>query len=130
MDSYDLQLIDCNCNNCIFMDRDLDLYKKWEQYHKEIQLEEFNKSKEKAIFEASQVPGDSGKGMLRVAEKMRFQFEKKYLIQYGTCNKFKKPVTFIPGTCLIETQQCFKHRRDNNDVRNGGQDPAGDRSGL
>lgn len=100
------------------MDRDLIQYKKWENYHREADLVEFNKSKEKAIFEAMQVGGDSGKGMLRVAQKMNFMFEKKYLIQYGNCKKFNRPVSFIPLTCQIENQECFKHRRDNTDDGN------------
>lgn len=33
-------------------------------------------------------------------------------INYGFCNKLNKPVSFIPNTCQLETQQCFKHRRD------------------
>lgn len=33
-------------------------------------------------------------------------------VQYGNCNKLNKPVGFIPNTCQIETQDCFKHRRN------------------
>lgn len=32
-------------------------------------------------------------------------------ICYGNCTKFNKEVSFIPGTCQLETQDCFKHRR-------------------
>lgn len=63
----ELQRIDCNCNDCKFMERDM--------------------SK----------PPEKGK-----AAK----------INYGHCDKFDNPVTFIPATCQIETQNCFAHRRD------------------
>ena len=34
-------------------------------------------------------------------------------LQFGNCQKFDKPVSFIPNTCQLDTQGCFKHRRDN-----------------
>jgi hypothetical protein len=52
--------------------------------------------------------------LLTEAEKMRFQFNRNEgSINYGHCDKLNKPVTFIPNTCQLETQECFKHRRDN-----------------
>ena len=108
---YELQKIDCNCSDCIFMERDLVTYKKWEDFHRESEFKEFTTAQEKAISEAKQVGGDSGNGMLRVAHKMKFQFEKKFLIQYGNCSKFQKPVSFIPLICQVDTQDCFTHRR-------------------
>lgn len=35
-----------------------------------------------------------------------------FRINYGNCSKLKKPVSFIPNVCQIETQECFEHRRD------------------
>lgn len=64
---YELQLIDCNCNDCAFMVRDL------------------SKRPKKGV------PSP---------------------INYGYCDKFKKDVTFIPTHCQVDTQECFKHRRD------------------
>lgn len=64
---YELQRIDCNCNDCYFLQRDL-----------------------------SCLP-DKGKPSP---------------INYGNCQKFNKPVSFIPATCQIETQKCFIHRKD------------------
>lgn len=47
------------------------------------------------------------------ADSMSFQFNKKECyINYGHCQKFDKPVSFIPGVCQIETQKCFIHRKD------------------
>jgi hypothetical protein len=31
---------------------------------------------------------------------------------YGYCTKFNKEVVFIPNVCQLETQTCFKHRRE------------------
>tara|TARA_R110000751_G_scaffold79912_1_gene161111 strand:- start:88 stop:330 length:243 start_codon:yes stop_codon:yes gene_type:complete len=73
---YELQLIDCNCNDCIFMKRDLKKLEKHKESYK-------------------------GTGLMD-------------RLTYGDCEKFNKPVTFIPETCQIETQDCFKHRREGN----------------
>jgi len=34
-------------------------------------------------------------------------------INYGSCTKLSKAVSFIPGTCQLDTQSCFEHRRTN-----------------
>jgi hypothetical protein len=101
------------------MVRDFESYKKWFDWHKDLELKEFERLKEKAILDANNQIKESvtendlksAKGNLRVAEKMKFQFDKSKLIQYGNCTLFKKQVSFIPYTCQIETQDCFKHRR-------------------
>lgn len=50
--SYELQLIDCNCNDCKFMVRDFDKTNYWKEKRRESQLSEFEKEKEKAIEHA------------------------------------------------------------------------------
>ena len=35
-----LQRIDCNCNNCGFMERDFCTYQKWEEWKKDIATED------------------------------------------------------------------------------------------
>ncbi len=72
---YELQNIDCNCNDCKFMVRDMPKLKSWDWWYE---------------------------GRLNCS----------YRINYGTCTKFNKPITFIPNNCQIETQNCFEHRRD------------------
>jgi hypothetical protein len=57
---YEMQLIDTNCNDCIFLERS-------------------NK--------------------------------KVNNILYGKCKKLNKDITFIPKHCMIENQDCFKHRK-------------------
>lgn len=64
---YELQKVDCNCNDCKFMVRDL------------------NRSPDKG---------------------------KPCPVNFGTCNKFEKEVTFIPALCQLDTQDCFEHRRN------------------
>jgi len=117
--SVDLQNIDCNCNNCIFMVRDSETYKKWLNWHKYLDEKEFIRNKAKAISDAQNHIDNaidehdlrSANGNMRVALKMKWQFDKKGLIHYGNCEKFKKPVSFIPDLCQIETQKCFENRR-------------------
>lgn len=48
----------------------------------------------------------------RLYDKQAGDQDKKFRISYGYCRKFNKEVTFIPGICQIDTQQCFEHRRD------------------
>ena len=92
----ELQKIDCNCNDCVFMVRDLEKFKSSKQWHYDLQLKYFNLIKEKTKD-----------------EKMRFEFNSKSVsINYGNCTKFNKPVSFIPNVFQLETQQCFKHRKD------------------
>lgn len=60
---YELQLIDCNCNDCKFLERDL---------------------------------SKQSKG-----------------VNYGKCLKKNIDVSFMPGICQLETQDCFIHRKNN-----------------
>lgn len=74
--SYELQCLDCNCNDCFYMKRDL------------------NKKNEQDVrFMAS--------------------IGKKSDAHYGFCSKFESEIKFYPNLCSLETQQCFKHRKDN-----------------
>jgi hypothetical protein len=75
----ELQKIDCNCNDCIFMVRDFEKYKSFDHLY---------------TNENGQVTRPS------------------HRLNYGNCNKFNKPVSFIPNTLQLDTQDCFKHRKD------------------
>ena len=109
----ELQKVDCNCNNCIFMYRDMDTYRKWESWHRDQDLAVFEKRKKKAMDDANTIADNKQReAALRIANKMKFQFEKANLLQYGKCSRFGKSVSFIPNTCQIETQNCFIHRKD------------------
>lgn len=113
---FELQKIDCNCNDCIYMQRDFETFKKWEDWRKESQLKEFDLKKEAALKIANSCDNESGKkSLLFIANKMRFLFDRSGLITYGLCKiKNNKPISFIPNICQIDTQQCFKHRKIDN----------------
>jgi len=91
----ELQKIDCNCNDCNFMVRDIEKYKKSLSTHRKWRLDSFEKRK------------------LLTGYSDKFQFNKKEVsINYGRCNKLNKNVLFIPNTCQLETQECFNHRKE------------------
>lgn len=92
------------------MVRDFEKKKKWEEFHRKLQFAEFEISKALKIKEAEgNIPRNDW--LIEKAKKLQFQFDKTGLINYGGCDKLKKPVTFIPDNCQLETQDCFKHRR-------------------
>jgi hypothetical protein len=72
---YELQKIDCNCNDCKFMIRDFETFKSFDTLYQ---------GQEKA----------------------------SHRIHYGDCSKLNKKVSFVPNVCQLETQDCFKHRKD------------------
>ncbi len=115
---YELQKIDSNCNDCIFMQRDMDKHKKSQEFQHKMQLDYFNTLKNKLIKSAKDWKDrkydlETWDKLLTEAEKMKFQFNKNAsLINFGNCQKLNKPVSFIPNICQLETQQCFIHRRD------------------
>ena len=94
--TYLLQKIDCNCNNCGYLERDIEKYKKWADWHSTIELKEFERKKK----------------LGHVRPNAQFQFDKSGLLYYGYCKKLKKDISFIPDICQLETQDCFKHRLD------------------
>lgn len=75
---YELQKIDCNCNDCIFLQRDVEKYKSFDYLY----------------TENNRVTNPSHRPL------------------YGICTKTLKAISFIANTCQIETQNCFKHRKD------------------
>lgn len=75
----ELQKIDCNCNDCSSMVRDIAKYRSFDSLY---------------TNEKGQVTSPA------------------HRINYGFCSKFKVDVSFIPGTCQIENQLCFTHRRE------------------
>ena len=113
----EFQKIDCNCNDCKFMIRDIERFKKSLEDHHKWQLDYFNTIKSNLLAKAKKwrKRGYPEKAVVleKEAAKMRFQFDKKEVsINYGHCSRFNKPVTFIPNTCQLHTQECFQHRRE------------------
>lgn len=113
----ELQKIDCNCNDCFFMQRDMVTYKKWEAFHREVQQIEYDRKKARMSKQIDdfyrQQEFNKGFALEKEWINMKFVFDKSYVSQnYGSCTKFQKPVSFIPNILQFETQNCFKHRRD------------------
>lgn len=113
---YELQKIDCNCNDCWHMVRDIDTFKEWKEFFQEIAFKNAEAVKERKITLAEEYAnkGEYNKAteLTREANKIKVHnYGVQQLIQYGTCHKFNKPVSFIPNTCQLETQNCFEHRK-------------------
>ena len=71
--------------------------------------------KNKNLIEEAEDAMKKHDNLIKEADDMRFQFDRKEaMINYGNCKKFDgKPVSLLPNTCQLETQECFKHRKDN-----------------
>ena len=114
----ELQKIDCNCNDCIFMERNNDEFKASLERHHKWQLDYFNTLKNNIIKKAKWWKDrkndlEKWNDLLTEAEKMKFQFDKKEAaINYGKCAKFKNSISFLPNTLQLDTQSCFTHRRE------------------
>lgn len=103
------------------MVRDQERFKQSLEDHHRWQLDYFNTLKNNLIIKAEwwENPKNpkhnpkKGATLRKEAAKMRFQFDKKEaVINFGNCSKLNKPVTFIPNTCQLDTQDCFEHRRE------------------
>jgi len=74
----ELQKIDCNCNDCKHLERDIAKYNSFNHLYE-------------------------NNGRIE---------HPSYRPQYGRCVRLDKDVSFIPNVCQVETQECFKHRRE------------------
>jgi hypothetical protein len=99
------------------MVRDFDKWKESKDKHYQSQLDYFNTIRDNLIKKSNEwrKKGESAKAdqIQKEANKMQFAFTENFHINYGNCTKFNKPVSFIPDTCQIETQNCFEHRKQN-----------------
>lgn len=126
---YELQKIDCNCNDCFFLVRLLDKFNEVTAKDKSLQEDIFALTKERKINKAVndiRILTVNKHLIISASEKIKAKTEylqelksKNFVYQgqqirqhYGNCNKFQKVVTFIPNICQIETQDCFIHRKD------------------
>lgn len=115
---YELQKIDCNCNDCFFMTRNVEKHKQSVALHHKWQLNYFENKKRRLIevaldYKDRLLDIKKHDNIMREVAKMKFQFDRKTAtIQFGDCTKLNKEVSFIPNQCQLDTQQCFKHRKD------------------
>lgn len=83
MPDRDLEKLDCSCNDCKFMERDLKKFKRFD-----------------ALYDK-----------LHGGHKQSWRIHYGKCTNSGS-RKFNKEVQFTPGICQLDTQQCFSHRRE------------------
>lgn len=112
--AYELQKIDCNCNDCIFMQRDLVKFNTVFAEHFDLQVWFYRRKKARRIWEAREkIRKDKEKGLQALRQAMQLNFHHVDCISsYGRCTKFSNDITFIPNTLQLHTQDCFVHRKD------------------
>lgn len=117
----ELQKLDSNCNDCKFLLRNTERFKESINQHHKWQLDYFNTIKQNLLDKADEYADKTkpkydlkkAENLRREANKLKFQFSKKGCsINYGKCSKFDKDVSFIPNVLQLDTQGCFKHRRE------------------
>lgn len=127
--AYELQKIDCNCNDCGFLIRNLDKKNNLIIEDKILQEEMFWLTKNRKI-ERIQGYIDNLKKYINLIKGADRKIERKTIaldqvkqsshsyqgdripILYGTCTKYGKEISFQPNICQLDTQQCFVHRKD------------------
>ncbi len=126
--SVELQNIDCNCNNCKYMVRDFNKFEQSKKDRDRWQLSTFVNTRTKFIRDSQESimraqkekePEKKkqlfkkGYNLLKIAKAMKYSFNNDSKINYGDCEKLNKKVSFIPDILQIETQECFKNRKEN-----------------
>ena len=99
------------------MYRNADRFNDSVAFHYKMQLDHFENERERQVDNmiewANKHENDKALRVWRQIDKMKFIFDKSVCkINYGTCTKYNKPVSFVPNTIQLETQECFKHRKD------------------
>lgn len=128
----ELQKIDCNCNDCKYLIRSFELRQQHEDNHYRWQKDHFDLLRRNLLKQADKhiLRGLRGeisldeaqekqKNLIKEAKELSFRFDKGgCTLSYGRCSvngladKQLKVVSFIPNTCQLHTQHCFKHRKD------------------
>lgn len=124
----ELQKIDCNCNDCVYLSRLLDkqndilaadkisqeeiFYIVKDNKTKDIQTTIESLFKNKLIILNADKKISKLKNKLQVLKKDKYGYQgQKTPVQYGLCKRFNKEIHFIPNTLQLETQDCFIHRK-------------------
>lgn len=114
----DLELkdIDCNCNDCKYLVRDLEKYAKSVELARSVAKWSFDNTVERIRANAEKQRVKKGNleawdNLHTEADKMVFQFSKKSCrVQYGRCSKLNIDISFLPSQCQPHTQECFEKR--------------------
>jgi hypothetical protein len=129
--AYERQIIDCNCNDCAYLVRANEVKEQVLADNKLTQELIFNASKSRKISKAkndienitkhrrlisnADAKIEGKQKYLKEVEGKEFRFAgDRTQILYGICSKLEKQISFIPNTLQIETQICFKHRKQSN----------------
>lgn len=127
--TYELQRIDCNCNDCSYLLRALEIQNTVLDADKANQQNAFDLVKERKIkgvqknisnlednrqlIKNAERKINGQKEYMKLLEKSKHGYQgQRKPIQYGICKKFQKSITFIPNITQLETQKCFIHRKD------------------
>lgn len=117
---YLLQCVDCNCNDCRWMVRDLDKYRAAQELRKGIMTDHFHtlnqKEKETALekVKAGKTDIDTFNRTIREIDSRQYVHSTPNpQINYGRCTHpdyGPKDVNFLPTTFSGDTRHCFEHR--------------------
>ena len=115
---YEEQKINCNCNDCIYLERDfiaLEESKKRNRsyYAWSYKYRRCNKLKRaKKALEGTETNQKRHDALLEERSNLSLDTSFRSGLSFGKCRKLEKDITFIPNLLQIETQGCFKHRLD------------------
>ena len=132
----ELNEIDTNCNNCVFMERDMDKYKESVLLQRKNQDDYVANKRKNMIAKATAWEQASNRivnsnpklceELYNKAQNIRLEASKinpnykKPKLSYGTCiwksiklskwYLWRKKVSFIPQVCMPENNKCWKSR--------------------
>lgn len=115
--SLELDKLDANCSNCAFLERSISKRQKHVDLHYRLQKNYFDikriKLLEKGEWRLKRGEKEKAKQIFKEARKLVFVFDEgECSLHYGYCNKYKKEASFISNILQLETQECFKHRKE------------------
>lgn len=112
----ELQNLDCNCNDCFYLQRSLAKRQEHIDFHYQEQKKHFNTKRIKLLERGEYwlfIKKDKKKAKLlfNEARKMLFVFsEGPCSLSYGKCILKKINISFIVKIMMEENFNCFKHR--------------------
>ena len=115
--AYLRQCIDCNCNDCIFLERSKERALASKEFHKHLDQLAFDKVWDNLTQKANEARVQDNNlekfdAILTERDKMKFQPQYTCGLLFGHCKKKNMDISFMPNICQLETQDCFLHRKD------------------
>lgn len=110
-----LQNLDCNCNNCKFMERDFATLCHAQKDNRDYYAWSYRKRRANMWSRAKQALAAGNQkrhdDILKLRTELRLDTSYKSGLYFGVCRKFEKPISFIPNIFQFETQRCFENRK-------------------